>query len=284
LSVFAFVALCLALASAVEVGRPLALHNKLLSRKIALGESVAASVGAEKLERLRVAAAERSESLADKFAEDLEAHVAAKDAAEEDAEVDEEADEGADEEAEEESEEASEEGAESEGALSFESLAALEFVSKKAANDGTGRAKALVSAKTKWGTCLVNSDKTAGVTTLSDVSFKSAPPMRESSFLVNVDGTYKGPGVTAGSMTVQIMRNDKAGPALVYRHSVRLSDVLGHATSYPFKTGDPFTTAIYIPSNAFSLMAKEGDHTLTAVFTNQDKQPFACARLDFNLA
>jgi len=272
--VAAFV-LCAVIASAaVEVGRP-ALHNKLLARRMALGDSAVAAA-TEKLESLRVAAAERSHSLADKFAADLDAHVAAKDAAADEAEAEESAD----------SEEAaaSAGAADSSGALSFEALAALEFAIRPPAAAAPAPARSLASAKTQWGSCLVNSDKAAGTTALTDVSFKAAPPMRTDSFLVNIDGNYKGPDVQSGSMTVQIQRKEKAGPVLVYRHSVRLSDVLGHATSYPFKTGDPFTTAIYVPSSAFDMMAKEGDHTLTAVFTNQDKQPFACARLDFSLA
>jgi len=231
-------------------------------------------VESSELARLRVAAAERATSLADRIAEDMEAEMAAREeaAAEDEAEVDTadaaEVDADAD--------------ADTDAALSFEALSALEFVSR----DGTGstRAKTLIGSATKWSSCQTDADKATGATALSAVSFQTLPPMRTSSFLVNVDGKYTGPDVSAGSVTVQIARNERAGPVLVYRHSVRLEDVLGHHPTLPFRASDPFTTALYIPSTAFSIMAKEGPHTLTAVFTNQDKRPFACARIDFTLA
>ncbi len=73
-TVFLCAALCLlALANAVEIGRPLVSRNKLdhrlIARRSRLGESLAGAAEMEKLEHLRVAAAERETSLADQFAD-----------------------------------------------------------------------------------------------------------------------------------------------------------------------------------------------------------------------
>jgi len=271
-------------ASAIEIGRP-ALHNKLNKRKAMLGESVAASVQAEQLAHLRVAAAERESSLADKVAADLEEHVAAKEAEKASMIVD-----SADEETAAETEAESGAGAADTAATAnanahamMEALAALEYkLPKRLLAPKGSKAKVLVTKKTKWSSCLANADKAVGVTTLKAVGFKSAPPLRDQSFVVNIDGDYKGPNVEYGSVTLQIAREEKDELYLVYRHSIVLSDVLHHA--FPFRAGDPFTTSMYVPSDAFNLMAKEGDHVLTVVFTNQAKQPFACAKLEFNLA
>jgi len=259
-------------ASAVEIGRP-ALHNKLNARKMQLGESVATQVQAEQLAHLRVVAEERETSLADKFAADLEAHVTAKEAATES---------GADE-----LFGVSMGAADTNAAVHsmMESLTALEYKLPKSKLIVNGaNPKALNSKKTKWSSCLANDNKAVGVTTLKTVAFRSAPPLRDQSFVVNIDGQYKGPNVEYGSVTLQIAREEKEGLVLVYRHSIVLSDVLQHAFGKPFRAGDPFTASMYVPSDAFNLMAKEGDHVLTVVFTNQDKKPFACAELNFNLA
>jgi len=275
-AVLCFCVVLVIAASAVEIGRP-ALHNKLNARKVQLGESAAAQVQAEQLAHLRVAAAERETSLADKFALDLEAHVAAKEAAVVETESDEE-------------EAEAEAGAVDSNTNAnvhamMEALAALEYKQPKSKLIVNGaKPKALITKKTKWSSCLANSDKSVGVTTLKAVGFKSAPPLRDQSFVVNIDGDYKGPNVEYGSVTLQIAREEKEGTVLVYRHSIVLSDVLQHAADKPFRAGDPFTTSMYVPSDAFNLMAKEGDHVLTVVFTNQDKQPFGCAKLEFNLA
>jgi len=258
--------------SAVEVGRP-ALHNKLLHRKATLGESAASAAVTARIEELRVAAAEREHSLADKFAADLEAHVAAKEAAGAESETE------ADAETEAETETEAEADADSDHRLVLESLAALEY--QNAGVLESGKKKTLRTAKSGWSSCLMNSDKTAGTTTLKAVAFKAAPPLRDQAFVVNIDGQYTGPDVTYGSATLQIARADKkSGPELVYRHSIVMSDVL--VPNDPFRAG-PLSATMYVPHSAFNLMAKEGDYSVSVTFTNQFKEPFACAKLDFKL-
>ncbi len=66
------VVVCLAVVNAVDIGRPLMARNKLDSRMSAHRSRIETARGAaemEKLEHLRVAAAERETSLADQFAE-----------------------------------------------------------------------------------------------------------------------------------------------------------------------------------------------------------------------
>jgi len=240
------------------------------------------------LEQLRVAASERDQSLADKFAADLEAHVAAQDAAEDSTETDTETDAAIETEIETEDEAQSEAKADAAAAgaadadhrLVFEALQALEY---RSASVTSGAKHTLRSEKTRWSSCLSNSDRAAGVTTLSAVAFKAAPPLRDQAFVVNIDGLYKGPDVTYGSVTLQIARsNAVGGPELVYRHSIVLSDVVMPDPPGPFRSG-PLSTTMYVPNSAFNLMAKEGDYALSVTFTNQYKEPFACAKLEFRL-
>lgn len=141
---------------------------------------------------------------------------------------------------------------------------------------------------TKWSSCLAANAK--GQTTLSAVAFKAAPPLREQSYVIEIDGSYKGADVTYGSVTMQIVRV-KPHPAeaavaatydeVVYEHSVVLSDVLMYN---PFTAANPLSATMYIPEAAFSRMAPAGDYALTVQFTNQDKEQFACTKVEFKLA
>jgi len=223
----------------------------------------------------------------------LEAHVSAQDAAEDstetETETETETDAAIETEIETEAEAQSEAKAEADAAaaaagagaadadhrLVFEALQALEY---RSATVTTGAKHTLRSEKTRWSSCLSNSDRAAGVTTLSAVAFKAAPPLRDQAFVVNIDGLYKGPDVTYGSVTLQIARSDE----LVYRHSIVLSDVVMPDPPGPFRSG-PLSTTMYVPNSAFNLMAKEGDYALSVTFTNQFKEPFACAKLEFRL-
>jgi len=171
--------------------------------------------------------------------------------------------------------------ADTQSRLVLDSLQQLEYQSATAAGIVAGsRRKTLKTEQTRWASCLANSNPLTGVTTLSAVAFKSAPPLRDQSFVVNIDGTYKGPEVTYGSATLQLARTEKAGPVLVYRHSIVLSDVF--PATEPLVSG-PLSATMYIPQSAFNLMAKEGPYVLTVTFTNQYKEPFGCAQLNFKL-
>jgi len=306
--------------AAVDIGRPLALHNKLVHRRARLGEGIHASVVSraevEALERLRVAAAEREGgSLADQFASDLEAHVTAKAAAKAAEKIEAEAVAGMDVEADASdsqivradtetetdidiaqaaevvAEESSESSADS--GLHIESLQELEYskstrnANAKAVNN---KKSTLKSGEVKWSNCQSVPSKAVkgvGQTKLSAVTLRAAPPMRDQSFVVEIDGTYTGPDVTYGSVTLQIARVRSSEPQaadlpeLVYRHSVVLHDVL---QANPFTAKDALSATMYVPASAFSEYAPSGDYTLSVVFTNQEKQPFACTKLDFQLA
>lgn len=317
---------CVVAVAGVAVGRPV-LHNKLAHRRARLGEGVAAAAVAQaskaevaELERLRVAASEREGlSLADQFATDLEAHVVAKDAlkaaAKQDveatagldvaaavevgAEADTEAEAEADTEAEvdidvaQAADAVAEEAGAVDAGLSFEALQELEFSNPK---KNAPKAKAGVKPSTlqadgtKWANCLAapaKGAKGAGQTKLTSVVLRAAPPMREQSFVVEIDGTYAGADVTYGSVTLQIARvattepQAKGLPELVYRHSVVLKDVLMYN---PFTAKNPLSATMYVPESAFNAYAPAGDYTMSVVFTNQDKQPFACTKVDFKLA
>jgi len=52
----------------------------------------------------------------------------------------------------------------------------------------------------------------------------------------------------------------------------------------PFTSKDPLSATMYVPESAFNMYAPSGQYTLSVVFTNQDKQPFACTKVDFSLA
>jgi len=159
----------------------------------------------------------------------------------------------------------------------------------KAAKPAAPRTHTLADG-TKWTNCQVagaKDAKGAGQTTLQSVVVKAAPPMREQSFVIEIDGTYSGPDVTYGSVTMQIARvssNEPQAeelPELVYRHSVVLSDVLMYN---PFTAQNPLSATMFVPESAFNRYAPAGEYTVSVVFTNQDKQPFACAKADFSLA
>jgi len=147
-------------------------------------------------------------------------------------------------------------------------------------------ATTLNQSATKWYNCQFSSSPAAGVSTLKAVAFRAAPPLRDQAFVVEVDGTYKGPDVTYGSVTLQIARvkssepQAKDMPELVYRHSVVLSDVVAFN---PFKQSDPLSATMYVPEAAFNMFAPAGDYVATVTFTNQDKLPFGCAKVDFKL-
>jgi hypothetical protein len=317
------VALVVAVA-AVDIGRPLPLHNKLAHRRMRLGDglSVAGSVSkaeVEALEQLRVAAAEREGvSLADQFATDLEAHVAAKAAAKAAAKSEAEAVAGMDVEVEAAAGEAvtadivdtaetvidadvaqaaegvAEEAAEQEQAsgLSIEALQELEY-SKSTRNANAkavgGKKSTLRTDKQKWENCLAapaKGTKGAGQSKLSAVTMRAAPPLRDQAFVVEIDGTYQGPDVTYGSVTLQIARVSSTEPQavdlpeLVYRHSIVLKDVL---QANPFTAKDALSATMYVPNAAFNEFAPSGEYVLTVVFTNQDKAPFACTKVNFSL-
>jgi len=340
--VFVGLVLAVATAVAIDIGRPKMLHNKLAARKATLGDSGSAAQAheaTEQIEHLRVAAAERETSLADQFAMDLDAHVAAKEAAVaggqtdatveaesvvstdtsgaveaevvtgSDAEIviemadgastatETEAEEEAETEAEESSESESESEGEGEGGLAVELLQDLEF-QQTAATSGTKRTFA--TEKIKWSNCAYTSNAKAapaaakakpakktkkvkaakvannGQTRLTSVTLKPASLLRDQSFVVEIEGVYTGPDVTYGSVTLQIAR----GETLAYRHSLLLSDVI---TFNPLRSGAALSTTLYVPEAAFNMYAPHGDYVLTVVFTNQDKLPFACARVDFKL-
>jgi hypothetical protein len=292
----------IAVASAMNIARPRPLNLKLAEQRRELGASLADKSFVETYEHLSVAAAERESSLADKFAVDLAAHVAAKEEAEATAGMEEtEAETETEEAAESEgitSELAIEANGASEGELSFESLQSLEFF------ESVERA---VNAKPKtldramgWKNCqsvsMTVRDK-VGVTVLQNVALRANPPVRTSSFAIEIDGTYTGPDVTYGSVTLQIKRvktneltlnkstkrTEKPptnSPALIYRHSIVLSDVL---TGLPLRSTKDVSATLFIPTEAFNLYAASGDYVLTAVFTNQNKLPFACAAVNFSL-
>jgi len=188
-----------------------------------------------------------------------------------------------------------------EGELSLEALQTLEFFES---HERSPKAKAKTlptgAASMKWANCqsvtMSTKDK-VGVTALKNVALRANPPLRTSSFSVEIDGNYVGPDVTYGSVTIQIARMKTTEvtfhgaskrtqkpptnfPALVYRHSIVLSDVVSFS---PLRSGNPVSATLFIPTEAFNLYAASGDYTLTAVFTNQHKLPFACASLTFKL-
>jgi len=208
-----------------------------------------------------------------------------------------EAEEEAETEAEESSESESESEGEGEGGLAVELLQDLEF-QQTAATSGTKRTFA--TEKIKWSNCAYTSNAKAapaaakakpakktkkvkaakvannGQTRLTSVTLKPASLLRDQSFVVEIEGVYTGPDVTYGSVTLQIAR----GETLAYRHSLLLSDVI---TFNPLRSGAALSTTLYVPEAAFNMYAPHGDYVLTVVFTNQDKLPFACARVDFKL-
>jgi len=329
-----------------------------------LGESMAGAAMQEQLETLTVAAAERETSLADQFAMDLAAHVAAKSAEKSEAEavagMEAEVDtnsgatvqaelasesiESTDIDVAQAAEDASVADSNANNGLNIEQLQELEYQqssvnaasadaetetdaeaekdknkskskstkSKAAAGKKVPKAKkAAAKAKavkkvpavkksnvakkvattlnqsaTKWYNCQFSSSPAAGVSTLKAVAFRAAPPLRDQAFVVEVDGTYKGPDVTYGSVTLQIARvkssepQAKDMPELVYRHSVVLSDIVAFN---PFKQTDPLSATMYVPEAAFNMFAPAGEYTATVTFTNQDKLPFGCAKVDFKL-
>jgi hypothetical protein len=296
----------------VEIGRPnpTKLHNKLAHRRSRLGEGQAVGSATkaeiEALEHLRVAAAERSESLADRFAIDLEAHVAeavtveSGDAVEAELASEDEAQVAVAEEATEEAVAETETEAEAETGLSIETLQELEFTKssvfapRKALLKSGAKPATLKTDGIRWSNCQVagkaKSKKAKAApaqSKLSNVVLRAAPPMRDQSFIVEIDGTYAGPDVTYGSVTLQIARVSSAEPQakdipqLVYRHSVVLKDVL---MANPFTAKDPLSATMFVPESAFNMYAPSGQYSLSVVFTNQDKQPFACTKIDFALA
>jgi len=138
----------------------------------------------------------------------------------------------------------------------------------------------------KWSNCQFSESKEQGASSLKEVTIRAAPPLRDQAFVVEVEGAYKGPDVTYGSVTLQIERlsspesHAKDLPELVYRHSIVLSDVV---LVSPFKQTDALSATMYVPSSAFNMYAPSGEYSATVVFTNQDKLPFVCAKIDFNL-
>jgi len=313
-------AVAVGVAEGIDIGRP-KLHNKLAHRRAQLGDAAVAAVGSatreeiEQLEHLRVAAAERTESLADRFALDLAAHVTTEAAAVTTAAEGEalEADIVASDEAAEEGEAEAEADAETEAAgaaeadsgLSIETLQELEFSKstvyaprKNALKSGV-KAGTLKAGDIKWSNCQVagkqakgkakgKKAKAAGAqSTLNSVVLRAAPPIRDQSLVVEIDGKYTGPDVTYGSATLQIARvsstepQAKDLPDLVYRHSIVLKDVL---MANPFTARDPLSITMYVPESVFNMYAPSGEYTMSVVLTNQDKQPFACTKIDFALA
>ena len=140
---------------------------------------------------------------------------------------------------------------------------------------------------TKWSSCLAAPKAGAGAATLTAVALKAAPPMRETSFAVEIDGTYAGPDVTYGSVTMQISRVSSGEPQavdlpeVVYSHSVVLKDVLMYN---PFTAANPLSATMFVPEAAFGRFTPSGEYSMSVEFTNQDKQAFACAKIDFRLA
>jgi len=269
-------ALTVALATAVEVDRPV-LHQKLNAKKARLGDAFGLAE-AEKFEELKVAAAERESSLADEMNLLIEANARARTATI--ADTDEGVAAAASAAASAHTSGVTEQSTESEqsASLNVESLQSLEFTSHAFVPTST---KAIL-AKRKWSNCCFSTSRTVGSTRLTKVEFLSAPPIRDQSFILGIDGTYTGPDVTYGSVLVQIARNFGSGKYdLVYRHSLKLSDVL--ALSYPFKAG-PLGATMYVPHEAFNMYSPRGDYVLTVTFTNQNRDTFACAKVDFNLA
>jgi hypothetical protein len=291
----------IAAASAIAVSRPAPLNLKLSEQRRQLGASVKDKSFLEQFAHLEVAAAERETSLADKFAVDLAAHVAAKEEGEATAGM-----KDAQTETESEGETITDELAiesegSSEGELSFESLQSLEFfATHERAPNAKPKTLATKDRAMSWSNCQsVTMDQRAkvGVTTFANVQLRATPPVRDSSFAIEIDGTYTGPDVTYGSVTLQIARvktseltfhkgtkrtvkPPKNTPELIYRHSIVLSDVLNFN---PLKSGNAVATTVYIPTEAFDMYATAGEYKLTAVFTNQNKLPFACAAVDFKL-
>jgi len=320
-------AVTLAVSSAIQVSRPAApLNLKLNEARRQLGASVRDKSFVETMEHLSVAAAERETSLADKFAVDLAAHVAAKEEAEavagmEEAASDANADAGESNEGDTiTSELAIESAGESEGELSFESLQSLEFFESHERRGANAKPKTLKTGPTKpvhvsrSGNNIIKKDKAqywsncqsiemsvaakVGMTTFSNIALRANPPVRTASFAIEIDGTYTGPDISYGSVTLQIARvktdeitlnkqtkrTEKPPvnvPHLVYRHSIVLSDVVN---DIPLKSGQHLSTTLYIPTEAFDMYAAAGEYKMTAVFTNQNKLPFACALVDFRLA
>jgi len=356
--------------SAIRVARPPPLHLKLSEQRRQLSASVKDKAFIQAYEHLSVAAAERETSLADKFAIDLAAHVAAKSAEKMEAEAvagmttEVDANSGATVQAE--LADSTVEAVETEqvivdsgaadsvsnNGLNIETLQELEYQqsstnagsadteteteteaeaesesekdknkksksTKAAAGKKVPKAKGVVGkgkavakgakkaapkkvnliakkkvattlnqAATKWYNCQFSSSPAAGISTLKAVAFRAAPPLRDQAFVVEVDGTYKGPDVTYGSVTLQIARVKSAEPQakdmpeLVYRHSVVLSDVIAFN---PFKQSDPLSATMYVPEAAFNMFAPAGEYVATVTFTNQDKLPFGCAKVDFKL-
>jgi len=265
------VALFVVAAAAIDLGRPPPLQHKMNVRKSQLGGGAVAAAEEQQLERLRVAAAERDTLLADRIDlhMDLSDHAQAQALAEAEAEAETEV--RAEAEAQMEAEAAA--GAHAE--VSAEALNALEFVRAQAAST------VMRALKNKnWQNCAYSTSKSTGATKLTAVSFLSTTPAREESFIVDIDGAYQGPAVTGGSVTLQIARKTGGSYSLVYRHAIRLRDVL---TFLPLRTGKVGAT-MFVPQHAFNLMAPAGDYVLTVVFTNQNRKQFACAKVDFKLA
>lgn len=299
------IVVALSLANAIEISRPVLLRSKLQARRTRLGDSVVGAAEQETLEHLRVAAAEREgDSLADQFAMDLASHVAAKSAAKAEAEatagLDSEetvvAEIVSDSEAQVEVTQAVEAVSESSEGLSMATLQELEYtktsvyapkVAVKAAVAAALKRVALKTDEMRTGSCQLTNDKAAGVSTLKHISLRAAPPVRDQSFVVEIDGAYKGPDVTYGSVTIQIARvsstesQAKDMPELAYRHSIVLSDVV---QPNPFRVSDPLSVTLYVPEESFNMYAPSGEYKLTVVMTQQDKLPFACAQIDFRLA
>lgn len=303
-----------AVAEGMDIGRP-KLHNKLsharakLSGSHAVGSVSRAEI--EQLEHLRVAAAEREESLADRFAMDLAAHVQTADAAAvkveaetvvtssaaegESVEADLATEDEGESEAESESEADAEESSSADSGLSIESLQELEFsksslyAPRKDALKAGVKPVTLQTGGMRWSNCMVAGKKGKGSaqSSLSSVVLRAAPPLRDQSLIVEIDGKYTGPDVTYGSATLQIARvsspepQAKDLPDLVYRHSIVLKDVL---MANPFTSKDALSATMYVPESVFNMYAPSGVYTATITFTNQDKQPFACAKVDFDLA
>jgi len=289
--------------SAIAVSRPAPLNLKANEHRRQLVNSVKDPAFIEQYEHLSVAAAERETSLADKFAVDLAAHVAAKQDAE--------ATSGMTEEETDASNEADsivvESEGSSEGELSFESLQSLEFFAtherSKTAKPKTLITKPVTDRAQYWSNCQsvsMSEGSKVGMTTFGNIALKANPPVRGSSFAIEIDGTYTGPDVTYGSVTLQIARvktteltlnkktkrtvkPPKNTPELVYRHSLVLSDVLNENDGR-LRSGNAVSTTLYIPTEAFDMYATSGEYKMTAVFTNQNKLPFACAMVDFRLA
>jgi len=273
------VALFVVAAVAMDIGRPPLLQHKMNARKSQLGVGAVAAAEEEQLDRLRVAAAERETHLADRIDLHMDlsdhAQVQAQTEVLAQAEAEAKTEVAAEAEAEVEAEVDAEAAAGAQAEVSMEALNALEFVRAQAAST------VMRALKNKnWQNCAYSTSKSAGATKLTAVSFLSTTPAREESFIVDIDGAYQGPAVTGGSVTLQIAQETGDSYALVYRHAIRLRDVL---TFLPLHTGKVGAT-MFVPQHAFNLMAPAGDYVLTVVFTNQNRKQFACAKVDFKLA